>query len=258
VFEPENAIERALMRAATEPAARPDFVRSLMDAEVFVALIPEDGGEIPVGPDSQAQIPEGTRVQLATAMRGDETLVAFFTAPSRARSWIENDHIVSPERTRDLFQRYRELAFVLNPGSECGKEFTPAEIERLLAGEFDEPTDATVTDQPVSVLLVHPRERPNALIRALARELASVSDVRSAFLMLAHRTDQSEQIWMLGIELAGDWGPVDAAINRAIAGEVLQGRSLEAVPLDDSELAVILRTGIQIVPEKRAFLGLFR
>ena len=36
MFEPENDIERALMRAAKEPDARPDFVRSLMDTKAAV------------------------------------------------------------------------------------------------------------------------------------------------------------------------------------------------------------------------------
>jgi len=265
VFEPENDIERALMRAAKEPDARPDFVRSLMDTEVFVAFIAEGGGEIALRggettarPGDQVEIPKGTRLQLATASRGDDTLIAFFSAPSRARSWIAEDHVVSPEKTHDLFERYRDSAFVLNPGSNYGKAFTPAEVELLLAGNFDGPPDETTSDQPAKVLLVHPREQPDALIAALAREFASVENVRGAFLMLAHRTDQSEKSWMLGIELVGDWGPVEAAINRAIAGGVLQGCPLEAVPLDDSELAAVLRTGTPVVAKKRGFFGLFR
>lgn len=265
MFEPENDIERALMRAATEPDTRPEFVRSLLEAEVFTALTAEGGGDLPLRhgestlrPGDQVEIPEGTRLQLATATRGNDTLIAIFSAPSRARSWIEGDHVVVPEKARDLFERYRDSAFVLNPGSDYGKEFTPAEIKLLLAGKIDEPTDSTVTDRPVSVLLVHPRDYPDALIAALAREFASVEDIRGAFLMLAQRTDESEQSWMLGIELVGDWGPVEAAINRAIAGGVLQGRSLQAVPLDGSELSVILRSGIPVVAKKRGLFGLFR
>ena len=42
-----------------------------------------------------------------------------------------------PERTRDLFARYPGAPFVLNPGSDYGKDFTPGEVQRLLAGEFD-------------------------------------------------------------------------------------------------------------------------
>jgi len=72
-----------------EPAARPGFARgALMDAEIFLVLISEDGA-IVTGPDGKAVIPEGTRLTLASVVRGEEKLLPLFTAPSRARSWFQ-------------------------------------------------------------------------------------------------------------------------------------------------------------------------
>ena len=45
-------------------------------------------------------------MSLPSAVRGEERLIPFFTAPSRAQAWFKDDHIVAPERTRDLFARY--------------------------------------------------------------------------------------------------------------------------------------------------------
>jgi len=57
MFEPENDIERALMRAAHEPAERSAFARALMDAQIFVVLTAENGSIVP-GPDGTATVTE--------------------------------------------------------------------------------------------------------------------------------------------------------------------------------------------------------
>ena len=49
---------------------------------------------------------------------------------------------------------------MLNPGSDYGKEFTPAEVRRMLAGQFDDAPQTQVIDRPEQVLLAHPKEIP--------------------------------------------------------------------------------------------------
>jgi hypothetical protein len=178
MFEPENDIER-MLRASAEPAARPGFARALMDAEIFLVLISEDG-QIVTGPDGKAVIPEGTRLTLASVVRGEEKLLPLFTAPSRAHSWFKGDHIVAPERTRDLFSRFPDAPYVLNPGSDYGRDFTPGEVQRMLAGLFDEGPQTRIAEAPEKVLLVHPGEIPEALIAALRSELGATKSVRGA------------------------------------------------------------------------------
>jgi hypothetical protein len=246
MFEPENDIERLLMRASAEPAERPGFARAIIDAEIFVVLV-SDGGPIVPGPDGQVTIPAGTKLTLPTAMRGEERLIPFFTAPSRARIWFKGDHIVAPDRTRDLFGRYPDTPFLLNPGSDYGKEFTPGEIKRLLAGQFDDGPQTIVTDKSQQVMLGHPKEVPTALIEALKREFSEVRSIRGAWLMLAMLAGNTEQSWMLGVDHTGAWQDVQDAISRAIAGDILKGWILDAVPLERSSLASTLRTGIPVI-----------
>lgn len=258
MFEPENEIERMLMRAAQEPSERPAFARALIDAEIVVVLVPE-GGRIAPGPDGQAIVPEGTRLTLQSVTRGEDRLLPFFTAPSRARAWFSGDHIVAPDRTRDLFGRYPEAFFVLNPGSDYGKEFTPAEVKRLLAGHFEEGAETITIPAGEQVMLGHPSDVPDELIAALSREISAEKSIRGAWLMLAARAGHPDQSWMLGVDHEGSWSNVLAAINRAVAGNVLKGRPLDAVPLESSSLALTLRTGIPIPAAKRGlFQKLFR
>ena len=256
MFEPENDIERLLMRASAEPAERPGFARALMDADVFVVLV-SDGGRIVPGPDGKMTIPEGVKLTMPSATRGEEKLMPFFTAPSRARAWFSGDHLVAPERTRDLFARHANEPFILNPGSDYGKAFTPGEVKRLLAGQFDEGPRTITVERPEQVLLAHPKEIPVDLIAGLGRELNAVKSVH--WLMLAMRA--GEQNWMLGVDHDGSWQDVRAAIGRAITGDVLGDRMLDALPLKGSSLASTLRTGIPIpiTAASRGFLQkLFR
>ena len=253
MFEPENDIERMLMRAATEPAARPGFARALMDAEVFLALI-AGGAPIVRGADGSATIPEGASLSYPSVTRGDEKLLPFFSAPTRVHAFLKEDHVIAPAKTRELFTRYPNAWFVLNPGSDYGKEFTPAEVKRLLAGQFDDGPQTSVIEEPEQVLLAHPGQIPDALIAALGKELGAIRPVKGAWLMLAMRAHQPEQSWMLGVDHDGAWPDVQQAIGRAVAGDVLGGRMLDAMPLDDGELSSTLRTGIPIVAPKRGFL----
>ena len=233
------------MRASAEPAERPAFARALMDAQIVLVLVPD--GPITSGPDGNAVIPEGTKMTLPSAVRGEERLIPFFTARSRAQTWYRNDHVAVPEQVRDLFARYPGAPFVLNPGSDFGKDFTPGEVARMLAGDFDlSGPQAITTTAPQQIMLAHPKEIPTVLIEALARELAGVKSVRGAWLMLAMRAGESEQSWMLGVDHSGAWQDVRDAIGRALVGDILGGRMLDAMPLEGSSLASTLRTGIPI------------
>jgi hypothetical protein len=207
-----------LMRAAIQPSERPVFAS---------------------GPHGDFIVPEGTGL----ATRGDERLLSFFTAPSRALA----------RRTRDLFGRYPEASFVLNPRSDLGKEFTPTEVKRLLASCFEDGAEAITLPAGQQLLLGHPSDVPDELISALAREFSVEKSIRGAWLMLAARAGHPEPSWMLGVDHGGSWSTVQAAINRAVQGNVLKGRPLDAVPLEGSSLATTLRSGIPIPAARRGF-----
>lgn len=258
MFQPENDIERALMRASADPAARQDFARALIDSEIFVVLLPETGALVP-DETGRAVLPEGSRLMLAAVKRGDDELLPFFTAASRARAMFSGDHIVAPDVARTFFVQNSGKAFVLNPGSDYGKEFTPGEARRLLDGHFGEDGQTIVIKEPTEILLGHPKIIPDALVAALGREFGALKSVTGAWILLAHYAGKSEQSWMLGVDHNGDWRDVQNAIKRAVQGDILKGRFLDAVPINESSLGPDLRAGIPVIAAKRGFFSkLFR
>ena len=253
MFEPENDIERLLMRASAEPAERPAFARALMDAEVVLVLVPEAVRSVP-GPDGNAVIPEGTKMSLPSAVRGEERLIPFFTATSGRRPGTGTITSRCPSgraTVRPLSRcavraqsrlRLRQGLYAGRGGADAGGRFRPSGPQ------------AITTQAPQQIMLAHPKEIPTALIEALAREFAGLKSVRGAWLMLAMRAGESEQSWMLGVDHNGAWQEVRDAIGRAVVGDILGGRMLDAKPLDGSSLAVTLRTGIPVTAAKRGFL----
>jgi hypothetical protein len=254
MFQPENDIERMLMRAAGDPAERSSFDRAIIDAEIFVVLLPKAGTLVPDA-NGRADLPEGARLATATVTRGDEELLPFFTAASRARVIFSGDHIVAPDVTRNFFKRNPDRSFVLNPGSDYGKEFTRSEAGRLLAGHFGEGGDTIVIDNPQDVLLGRPKQAPEALIAALGRELGALKTVQGAWLLQAQHAGENQPSWMLGVDHNGDWRDVQGALNRAVRGDILRGRFLDAVPIKESSLDSDLRAGIPVIAAKRGFLS---
>ena len=191
MFEPENEFERALMRASAEPSARPGFLRVLMDAEVYIILI-SDRDFVP-GPDGRATVPESAQLTIADGQARRNGGDPVFQLARTSARLAHRRALISPEKVGQMFARQPGLSFVLNPGSDYGKEFTPDEIAQLLAGNFGGGPQHMVTDQPLQVMLAHPSDRPEELIAALARELGTVEGVQSAYLMLAQRADKSAQ-----------------------------------------------------------------
>lgn len=133
-FEPKNELEVELVRAAHEPGFRDAFMRELLEAEIYLALLPGDG-RIEIGPDGQAVFAPGDRLDLAPVERDGMTLFPLFSAPERAQAHYRADHFIAPDRARDVFLRHPGTDYVLNPGSDYGVTLTRGDVEALLRGD---------------------------------------------------------------------------------------------------------------------------
>jgi hypothetical protein len=132
-FVPGNDLEMALVRAARDPSARPEFYRRLLEADLFF-LTPSP----PVEDDRRAS----DSAEEAELLRWQGPLGSFvpcFSARERVR------HVVEPAgqpggfvaiRGRHAFERLAQMSIeaFLNPGLGYGKRFARKEILRLVAG----------------------------------------------------------------------------------------------------------------------------
>ena len=135
-FEPQNELEMDLVRAANDPVHRPGFLRELLDAPIYLALLLADGSRLETGRGGQAVIPDGARLELGAVERGGAGAVPFFSAPARAQEFYQRDHVVAPDKGRDLFARHPATPFVMNPGSDYAVDLSPGDIDAMLRGDF--------------------------------------------------------------------------------------------------------------------------
>lgn len=133
-FTPDNDLEQALVRAATDPAARPEFYRRLLAADLYLLTdeSPTAGGA--------TSTPAAADAAFMTWPSPDGPYVPLFS--SRARV----DEIARlRERTygyvalvgRAVFARLAQekRAAFLNPGFASGKQFVRDVVDRLAGGE---------------------------------------------------------------------------------------------------------------------------
>jgi hypothetical protein len=135
-FEAQNELEVELVRAAHEPGFRDAFLRELLEAEVFLALLLADGSRVEVDAAGNAVVPPGARLELGPVEREGEAAFPFFSAPIRAQAFYRQDHVIAPDKVRDLFLRHPETRFVLNPGSDYAVDIDQTDVAAMLRGDF--------------------------------------------------------------------------------------------------------------------------
>lgn len=129
-FEPQTNLERLLLQAQTNTTSARAYQAFVV--ELMAVLIGVLGRREPHGFQPLVLTPAG--------MPG----VCVFSHPLRYDRFTNElmlpalDWQVRPEPTRSVFEWAvaNDLTVLLNPGSECGKDFPAFELERFLRGQW--------------------------------------------------------------------------------------------------------------------------
>lgn len=220
-----TALEQALERAAGEPAARPEFYRQLLDAQVIVI------GHSDPPAAGTAMLEAGARVSIFNWQTKDGLpFIPFFSSLAALQRVLDEEagYLALPVRT--LFEMTRGATLVLNPGSDHGKEFFPAEVEALLTSGVNHVGTQRVVQEATEVLLGQPANRPEAMVSALAALFAKHAGVRAAYLCLMHDPAASPApVLMIGVE-GVDEADLDPVIREA--GAVAADTAPAGEPVD--------------------------
>jgi len=219
-FVPENAVEHALVRAASDPDARRLFEETLIASEVFVI------GDAQGGESGWKRFERGDSVSLmAVAIGPNETAAAFFSSLRRLVAFTGREGGYLKIAFRDLLGLTRGDNLILNPGSEYGKIFVPGETERLLSGEVAGLNEV----QPRQVRL-GPLANPQiALTDALLAFFARRSDVDAAWMTGIQTSPIEEAHPLVCVKTSTDWAVFSAALGPVIQPFARQG-AVDIVP----------------------------
>jgi hypothetical protein len=208
-----SPLERALRLAATDPAARPDFYRQLLEAEVFVI------GDADPRPAGAWTAQEGDSISLQHWQKPDGTAVLpFFSSLQALQRALDHEVTYYQLPARALLEMTQGATLVLDPRSDYGKEFAPGEIVALLAGGLTHAAERRVIEEDTQVLLAQPQARPEALLAGVGAFLAKRPAARRAWLALmtipAH---DPEPHLVIGVEADGDADALLAEIGNVAA-----------------------------------------
>lgn len=219
----DNVLEIALELAASEPADRPEFYRLLLESTIFIL---GSSGQLTEADEGLITLKANTQIQVVNWVRPDgSSVIPFFTSLRTLQLAITGDekYLALPART--FFEITRGAELILNPRSEFGKEFKPAEVEALLAAGVSQVATPMVLEKPTEVLLGQPANYPQAMVASLTTLLARHSNVKAAYLALMHDRSRDEKPHLIvGIEADGDFENVireagTVAADTAPAGE---------------------------------------
>jgi hypothetical protein len=136
-FTPDNELEQMLVRAAADPAARPEFYRRLLAAELYILT---DETHAAPGEASQTSRPASAEAAFITWESPTGLYVPLFSSRARVDEIArlrERSYGFVALSGKAAFARLAQekRAAFLNPGFACGKQFVPDVIDRLAGGE---------------------------------------------------------------------------------------------------------------------------
>jgi hypothetical protein len=198
-FTPVNELERLLVAAATDVAARPAFYRGLVQYELFVI----SEGQKPKF-ERRFAADDNTLLQIRMIDIGGKPHAPIFTSGERISAVVPGEVGFIAIKGDALLAMLRGKDLVLNPGAEYGKVFTAPEVESIVDGSMFNPQEMRDVGGK-QILLGQPKDFPHHITDALSRLFARSREVKAAYLAHAFVAgiDQMAHT-LIGVEMAGD------------------------------------------------------
>lgn len=202
MFTPENELEQALLRTASDASAAPELYRHLLQSSLIVL------GTM------------GERLAIDTVKNEAGFFHPIFTSQTRLDTFRAGDSPSFRILGRTLFEATRGAQFIINPRSELTKTLMPEEISWCLENF-----------RYVNIAVLKPQTYPTRLIKALCVLFASRRQLHTARLtyVATPGTDSGAHI-VIGIEAEGD-------ISR-LAQEIFQAAAI-AKPMHPIDVAYL-------------------
>lgn len=162
-------LQRLIDLSLADPRHEPEFLRALLDAQLFVHL--------PLTDDS-------TRLRLVCFTRPDGiTVIPVFTDAGKAEVAAQGAVRIGTVRGRELFMSAPSATFMLDP-NDISTTIYPEEIQTLLAGCEAAIAPTVIPQGPVSVAPASPEDR---WIGELVLEaVRAIKGVQAIHLVQAH------------------------------------------------------------------------
>lgn len=222
-WQPENRLERSLVKAAEDPAHRPQFYKDLVESDFFIVQYgppPERSGT--------TVLKEGYQLKIQNIEFNGKPYIPVFSSLVRLQQALQEETGYIALNALELMKITQGAEILLNPGSEFGKEFTREEIQSIVDGSIWKPSQSYRVEKETQVMIGQPANYPRELADALKRLFKGVKEVKRAYLAHFFNPEQDEKPHTLvGIEASGNWEQVVAQ-----AGLVARDVEIPDPPVD--------------------------
>lgn len=253
-FEPQNDLERSLVKASGEPAHRPQFYKDFSNADIFIV----QHGAPPPTEHTETTLSVGTTIQIQSIEHNGQPYIPIFSSLMRLQATLSQEVDYLGMNAMELMNLTQGAAMLLNPGSDYGKEFTRSEVASILDGSIWKPTERYTVQKEVKVMLGQPKNFPTELVDALSRFFKKKKQVKRAWIAhIFNPDDGQKQHTLIAVEVSGDFDELSAE-----AGIVINSVRIPDPPVD--VMPITGKGGLedyflkQTKPfYERRFLGLF-
>ncbi len=252
-FHPVNELERLLLAAAIDPAARPTFYRALPEHQLLIMPL----GRQP-GPEQQVML-VNEPIEIRMLEYEGDSFAPIFSSVERISEVIPEDAGYLAMNGRDLLVMLRGKNLILNPGAGCGRTFGHQEVEAILDGSMFGPQETPDVGGPETELS-QPDEAPQQIIDTLTRFLAKRKEVNAAYLAQSSipGSKQAPRL-IIGLDVSGRANSVLDDASAAIQDVTSAGQIVDFVEMTtnaDDEVSAYLRQQTPFHKRKK-WLGLF-
>lgn len=215
-FDPQNAFERSLERAATDPSHRPQFYRDLTGAELFIVQPAP-----PAGGSGRRVLEAGETIQVGRIEWNGMSYIPVFSSLKRLEAGLTEPAGFLAMNAIEFMKITKGANLLLNPGAACGKELPADEIASILDGSIWEPSERWQAEEEEQVMIGQPARYPEELVSALDRFFRTQKSVQRAFIAMFFNPKRDEKPHtLIAIEVSGEWEAVVAGAGM-IAREVV-------------------------------------
>jgi hypothetical protein len=203
-FEPQNELERSLLKAAKDPSHRPQFYRDFLESDIFII----NEGPTPERPGPMV-LNAGYELNTRSVQLNGKQYLQVFSSLLRIQVFVRHQVSYFKLNTIEFMKLTNGDELVLNPGSDYGKQFTRSEIASMLDGSIWKRTETIVTAKDTDVHVGQPARYPKELVRELSRFFARTKLVERAYLAHIWNPEEAEKgHTLIALEVTGEWDKI--------------------------------------------------
>jgi len=224
-------LEALLKKAAESPTYRDEFLKKLLDEELFIITMGNS-----VGHEGYVKLEKDTTVNVLELKNG---CIPIFTSTDRIfdKGIVKNKVNFIAVKGKELFSWFSGKTLMLNPYSDYGKEFLPDEIQSLLSGTyFNKGIRHIKIEKDTPARIGIPSVYPTAMADALSKVFSDRNDVVGAYLAFIHYPETKEPPhYIFGIDTKGDWAEITKAASAAISDFLADNEFVDFSQMDKTD-----------------------